>query len=302
MSRRSALKLGAGAALLPSLALPDPKVAIGCNHNVFHGMRTRVPGTDAVRIYITDYGYIPRRWPDRLPSATSWAGGPVIPPGTEVVLSIRPMPHALFAGLYDDRIRGLVRSAPPNQALNAFPEAGPGNPMGYPASIDNATTISRVHRYLRQLCRGTNVRYGSIICAPANQIVPWLGERLDWYGLDTYCFPAEYRKPDGTIDVPKWLHRMRENRLTWQRVSGTGNPTIKICETNAPHDSNRSAWFTMVAGWLAIHGGANPAMLTYWNPEHDLAHGGLSGPWPPSEGVVDTLQFLVRKYSMRKAT
>jgi hypothetical protein len=37
-------------------------------------------------------------------------------------------------------------------------------------------------------------------------------------------------------------------------------------------------------------------MLTYWNPHHGAAHGGLSGPWPPSRGVITRLRWLSEQY------
>ncbi len=296
VARRDALKLSglaaAPALLRPSLALSGPKIVIGVNHDHFPQFARAIPGASGVRIYYDTYGQVPGQWPNHLPSGRSLLGGAAIPPGTHTVLSIRPMPSDLFSGKLDHQIRSLALSAPPGSALTAWHENEPGNPLHYPREVNNRATAAAIHERMHRLCRRTNAKYGSIICAPAKGIMPWLGNHLDWYGLDTYCF-SRYRRPDGTVDQQKWLNRMHENRQAWQRVSGRMHPTIKICETNASHDRNRSTWFTMVAAWLAAHNGNT--MLTYWN--HTV--GSDSGPWPPSEGVKDRLQALTRKYGTR---
>jgi hypothetical protein len=303
ISRRSFLGVSGAAALgtagLSSVSLPDPRLPIGSNHNCFPDVIRRVPGACAVRIYYGKYGTVPSVWPDRLPGPHSLLGGPVIPPRTQTVLSIRPYPDKLLAGQYDSQIRDMVRSAPPRSRLSTWHEAGPGNPMGYPSFI-NAGSMHRVHAHMQALCRGSNVRYGSIVCGPANQLTEWLGNRLDWYGLDWFLF-GRYRNPDGSMQTAKFESRMRHNLETWREVAGQDNPSIVICETNSPFDSSRSTVFTSMAGWLAKHGGPEPAMLTYWNPKHDAAHGGLSGPWPPSPAVVRQLRYLVGKYTVRSS-
>jgi hypothetical protein len=38
-------------------------------------------------------------------------------------------------------------------------------------------------------------------------------------------------------------------------------------------------------------------MLTYWNPDAGVAHGGLSGPWPPSQAVIGRLRRLSEEYT-----
>lgn len=296
-SRRSFLGISAatlaGAANLRSaVALPAPRIVFGINHNYFPQFTKDIPGACGVRIYIADYNLIPAKWPDRLPSARSLLGGPVIPPGTHTVLSIRPMQADLFSGRLDQQIRSLALSAPPGSALNAWHENEPGNPIGYPPEVNNAHTASRMHEYVNNLCRNTNAAYGSIICAPANQLMDWMGRGLDWYGLDNFAV-SRYVTPAHKVDAAKWQARMHGNWLAWQQVSGTKWPRIKICETNSPRDSIRSPWFTMVAGWLAAHNG--DTMLTYWNP-----HGRLSGPWPPSAGVRDTLRHLTRTYYLKR--
>lgn len=298
-TRRSFLGVSAaavaGASLRPTLALPDPKVVIGVNHNNFPEFTRAIPGACGVRLYVDEYNLIPRTWPKNLPSATSLFGGPLIPPGTHTVMSIRPMPADLLTGKLDERIRQLARSAPLGSALTVWHENQPGNPMGYPREVNNASASRRMHEYVHRLCRNTNAAYGgSIICDSADQMMPWLGRRLDWYGLDIYAV-RRYRHRDGTVDPWQFSFRMQNNLRAWRQLSGRKHPVVKICETNSWNDRIRSAWFTLIAGWLAAHNG--DAMMTFWHPEH---LGVLSGPWPPGEGVKDTLQALTRRYGTRR--
>ena len=150
-----------------------------------------------------------------------------------------------------------------------------------------------MQRYGHRLCRGTQVRFGVITCGPAIQQIDWLAPGLDWYGDDLYEFPR-LRGPDDTMSHAKLLARLESNLDAWRKVSGRHWPAIRICETNSPFDSHRRRWFTWIAQWLAAHNGHR--MLTYWNRHSGAAHGGLSGPWPPSQAVIRRLRWLSEEY------
>jgi hypothetical protein len=73
-------------------------------------------------------------------------------------------------------------------------------------------------------------------------------------------------------------------RLLHWRPACQEAPAIRICETNSPYNSHRSAFFTTIADFLARHNGNR--MLTFWNAKEGLAHGGLDGPWPPQHQIL----------------
>ena len=283
ISRRSALQLGgiaiAAAALAPGAGSPAP-IAFGVNRNYYESFTTAVRGTRAVRIYYDAENVFPATWPGRLPGA--WA-----------TLSIRPHPLDLLKGRLDSQLRKLLESAPAHSELSIWHEAGPGNPLGYPRYI-SANSMSLMHTHMQNLCQGTNVRYGSIICGPANQREAWLGHDLDWYGVDQYD-NARFHNPDGTLSQAKLYQRMDSDLATWRKAAGTQHPSIRLCETNSPLDSHRGHWFSLMAAWMARNNGHR--ILTYWNSVHGKATGGLSGPWPPSDKVVAHLNDLVQTYS-----
>jgi hypothetical protein len=282
-TRRSVLQLS-GLALMAAALTPGattrPRIAFGVNRRYYGAFTASVPGTRSVRIYYGAENVFPEHWPDRLPGA--WA-----------TLSIRPHPRHLLTGKLDSKITDLLDSAPPHAELSIWHEAGPGNPLGYPDYI-NADTMYHMHAHMQHLCSGTKVRYGSIICGPANQRQAWLGRHLDWYGVDLYD-NRRYHDPDGTLNPAKLYRRMDANLATWREVAGTQHPSIRLCETNSPHDSHRRHWFSLIAAWMARHNGHR--ILTYWNPRKGKHAGGLSGPWPPSHQVVSHLHHLVTTYS-----
>jgi hypothetical protein len=295
-----------------AVALPPPSIAIGITDGQFPAFATAVRGGCGIRLFIGEYGLVPSVWPTTLPSPTSLLGGPVIPPGAQTVMSIRPMPYALLSGLLDDQIRSLCHSAPPGSSLSAWHENGPANPMDYPREVNQASVSRAMHERMQRLCTGTGVKYGSIICGPAQDLALWNGRNLDWYGIDTYLFP-KYRLPYNRINWKAWRARQAMNMIAWRALNGGKHPVVKVCETNAVHDAERSEWFAGVAAWLNSIGGN--AMLTFWSngsqghgggdsePDGDSddnggqkGSGGLSGLWPPSDGVKRTLSALAQKY------
>ncbi len=123
-----------------------------------------------------------------------------------MTLSIRPVPADLLAGQLDEKLKSFIASAPPGVKLSAWHEAS--NLAGYPDYV-NSDNMSAVHDYMQNLCRGSNVRYGSIICAVPSATKAWMGTNLDWYGVDIYDFPeGQFRKWSGGISrtscSPDW--------------------------------------------------------------------------------------------------
>src|SRR5579859_3184829 len=273
--------LGAGAALLES-APAGGTVAYGVNRNYYQQFTTAVPGTNAVRIYSDTIDVFPEQWPNALPGA--WT-----------TLSIRPVPSRLLRGKLDSQLRELLQSAPPHAELTCWHEAGPGNPLGYPSYI-TADAMFHVHQYMMHLCEGTHVQYGSVICGPALTRKVWIGVHLHWYGFDLYFNALRYGvTPTSTrIDGAKVLRRLNNNLSVFRELSGVPHPSLRVCETNSPYDSNRRHWFTLLSQWMAAHNGRR--VLTFWNPNHGKYQHGLSGPWPPSDPVVDRLNWLHQVY------
>jgi hypothetical protein len=226
-------------------------------------------------MYYDTENLFPPAWPERF--------------GAHLTLSLRPNPSDLLSGRLDRHLKAVIDSAPLHSELTFWHENTTGNPLGYPAYVNNARAAVRMQRYGQSLCRGTRVRFGVITVGPAVQQLGWLAPGLDWYGDDLYEFP-ELRNPNGTFSRAKIIARLNSNLHAWREASGKQAPAIRICETNSSLDSHRSRFFTTIAQWLARHNGNR--MLTYWN-----AHGGDSGPWPPSAAVVRTLRSLSEEYN-----
>ncbi len=217
------------------------------------------------RAYRDKYNLIPRSWPAKKSA-----------PDARVMLSIRPVPDDLLAGRLDDELNALISTAPPGVRLSAWHEAS--NLAGYPDYVRDGGTMSAVHQYLQALCRGTNVRYGSIICAVPSQVKSWMGTGLDWYGLDVYDFGGgQFRNWwNGGISKTKLFARLDNMLDTCRSLAGRESPEIDICETNSPRPAHRADWFTLLAEWMSGNGGGY--LETFWNPS-----GPLSGPWLPDD-------------------
>src|SRR5690349_16083489 len=152
----------------------DVSVLCGANSKAFDEMHDAGIDVRTFRAYRDKYNFIPTVWPTK----------PDVP-DAPVTLSIRPVPDDLLAGRLDDQLRQFIAAAPPGVKLSAWHEAS--NLGTYPDYI-NAETMAAVHEYMQELCRGSNVRYGSIICAVPSETTAWMGTNLDWYGLDVYDF------------------------------------------------------------------------------------------------------------------
>ena len=246
---------------------------IGSNSKVFDPMRDAGINARTFRAYRDKFNFIPTVWPAKESV-----------PDAPVTLSIRPVPDDLLAGRLDDQIKALIATAPPGVKLSAWHEAS--NLPGYPEFV-RADAISAVHEYMQDLCRGSNVRYGSIICAVPSQVRQWMGPSLDWYGLDVYDFgEGQFRHWTGRISQSKLFERLDDMLATCRELSGQDAPEIDICETNSPRPEHRAEWFTLLAEWMSANGGR--CLQTFWNPS-----GSLSGPWlPDDQQTIDALRSI----------
>lgn len=253
-------------------------ILFGCNSRDFDAMNDAGIAVRTFRAYRDQYNFIPTVWPakESVPEA-------------RVTLSIRPVPDDLLAGRLDAQLKGLIAAAPPGVKLSAWHEAR--NLPGYPDYL-SAASMSAVHQYMQELCRGSDVRYGSIICDVPSEAKAWMGTGLDWYGLDIYDFSeGQFRdSPDGGISRAKLFARLGDMLDTCRELSGRDAPEIDICETNCPRPEYRADWFTLLAEWLDGHGGHR--LQIFWNPS-----GPLSGPWlPDDEQTIAALRSISRTY------
>ncbi|MDA8320383.1 MAG: hypothetical protein M0030_11330 [Actinomycetota bacterium] len=246
---------------------------IGANSRAFDVMHAAGINVRTFRAYRDQFNFIPTIWPAK-----------EAVPEARVTLSIRPVPADLLAGRLDERLRALIAAAPPGVKLSAWHEAS--NLPGYPDFI-TADVMAAVHEYLRDLCRGSNVAYGSIICAVPSATRRWMGTNLDWYGLDIYDFgEGQFRNWRGGISRSKLFARLDDMRRTCQELSGRDLPEIDICETNSPRPAHRPEWLALLAEWLADNGGSRLQM--FFNPS-----GPLSGPWlPDDQRTIEQLRSL----------
>ncbi len=249
----------------------------GSNSKTFDDMNDAGINVHTFRAYRDQFNFIPTVWPskDSVPDAL-------------VTLSLRPVPEDLLAGRLDEQLRSYIASAPPGVKLTAWHEAS--NLPGYPDFV-NAANMTAVHAYMMDLCRGSNVRYGSIICAVPSQTKDWMGTGLDWYGLDIYDFgEGQFRNWHGGISESKLFARLDDMRETCRELSGQDSPEIDICETNSPRPGHRAEWFTMLSEWLHANGGER--LQSFWNPT-----GSLSGPWLPDDAqTIDALRKVSAAY------
>ena len=248
------------------------RVTIGVNRDYWTKFKAAIPRAQDVRVYYDTVNVFPATWPT---GAT----------GAWVTLSLRPNPADLLSGKLDARLKALFASAPAHSEVTFWHENGPGNPLKYPPSVNNARTNVAMLRYGENLVRGTKVKFGEIICAPANQLQGWIAPRLDWYGIDLFANP-NFENPNGTLSKAKIWSRMDHNEAVFRAKSGRRWPAVRFDESNAHRDFHRKAWFTYLVQWLRGHGGGR--LLTRWfnGPSK------LVGPWPPSRSVIETLRAL----------
>ncbi len=242
------------------------RVLIGSNSKIFDPMREAGIDVRTFRAYRDQYNFIPTVWPAKQSV-----------PDARVTLSIRPVPDDLLAGTLDEQLKSFIALAPPGVKLSAWHE--PSNLPGYPDYV-NEGSMSAVHEHMQDLCRGSNVRYGSIICAVPSEAKAWMGTDLDWYGLDIYDFgEGQFRTWDGAISKKKLFGRLDDMLETCRELTGRDAPDIDICETNSPRPGHRAEWFALLAEWLDRNGGGR--LQTFWNPS-----GPSSGPWLADDAKV----------------
>jgi hypothetical protein len=253
-------------------------ILFGSNSRVFDAMNDAGISVGTFRAYRDQYNFVPAAWPAKESV-----------PDARATLSIRPVPDDLLAGRLDAPLKALIAAAPPGVKLSAWHEAS--NLDGYPDFV-NAGSMSAVHQYLQGLCRGSDVRYGSIICAVPSATKAWMGTSLDWYGLDIYDFgEAQFRDgQNGGISRTKLFARLDDMLGTCRELTGRDSPEIDICETNSPRPEHRADWFGLLAEWLSGNGGR--CLQTFWNPT-----GPLSGPWlPDDQKTIRALRSIASSY------
>ena len=253
-------------------------VLFGSNSKVFDPMHDAGITVRTFRAYRDQYNFVPTVWPSKESV-----------PEAKVTLSIRPVPDDLLAGRLDDKLKSFIASAPPGVKLSAWHEAS--NLAGYPDYV-NSGNMAAVHDYMQNLCRGSNVRYGSIICAVPSQTKAWMGTNLDWYGLDVYDFAeGQFRKWNGGLSRDKLFARLDDMRNTCRELTGRDAPEIDICETNTPRVKHRAEWLELLFEWMSQNGGER--IQTFFNPT-----GPLSGPWlPDDQNTINALRTLTARYA-----
>ncbi len=248
------------------------RVTIGVNRNYWTQFKAAIPAAQDVRVYYDAENVFPATWPTRATGA--W-----------VTLSLRPNPADLLSGKLDTQLKALFASAPAHSEVTFWHENEPGNPLKYAASVNRASTNVAMLKYGEKLVQGTKVKFGQIICAPANQMQKWIAPGLDWYGIDLFANP-NYENRDGTLSKAKIWKRMNNNEAVFRAKSGRRWPLVRFDESNARRDWHRVNWFTYLAEWLHGHGGGR--LLTRWTQTATK----LTGPWPPSRSVITRLRSL----------
>jgi hypothetical protein len=266
---------GIAVAVMPATALASGgkgRVTVGVNRDYWSKFKAAIPGAQDVRVYYDVENVFPAAWPTSAKGA--W-----------VTLSLRPNPADLLSGKLNAQLKALFRSAPAHSEVTFWHENEPGNPLKYPASVNNTRTAVAMLKYGEKLVKGTKVKFGQVICAPANRMQRWIAPGLDWYGIDLFANP-NYENPNGTLSKAKIWTRMDNNESVFRAKTGRRWPAIRFDESNAHRDSHRKNWFTYLAEWLQGHGGGR--LLTRWvnGPSK------LVGPWPPSRPVILTLRAL----------
>ncbi len=248
------------------------RVTIGVNRNDWTRFKAAIPRARDVRVYYDAENVFPATWPTRAEGA--W-----------VTLSLRPNPADLLSGKLNARLRALLASAPAHAELTFWHENEPGDPLKYSRSVNNARTNIAMLKYGEKLVKGTKVKFGQIICAPAIRMRTWIAPGLDWYGVDIFANP-NFENPDKTLSKAKLWVRLNNDEAVFRAKTGRRWPPVRFDESNARHDWHRKNWFTYLAEWLRGHGGGR--LLTRWT-RAPTKH---AGPWPPSKPVIRRLRWL----------
>lgn len=252
----------------------------GSDATYFETIKLSVPQVSCRRVFYDAVNGWPKHWP--------------LVEGTTAVLSIRPNPDDLLAGRLDESLREFIASAPGDNDLCAWHEAGNLPAYNVPPYNEWITpeTMTKVHVYMQQLCaatpnqHGQKVSYGPILCMPPAGMKPWMPPGMDWYGLDIYDWPefhvdGDFSKP---LDIRGLLYpRLDQWKQVVQEVSGKSFAHLNITETNSGNPHHRPKWFTAVGDWMLENGGQR--MLTFWTSSASGV-----GPWLPDD--EDTIRAL----------
>jgi hypothetical protein len=195
----------------------------------------------------------------------------------------------------DGQIRYLLSTMPAHSVLTNWQEAGPSNTLNFPAYV-TASNTRGLHNHMQSLTNaaraaGSQVNYGQIVIDnPTHSgFTSWLGQNLDTYMVDIYDYSSgTFRNADGTLSESKIDTRMDNYRSTFASVT-SATPLIHITETNSPLDSHRKNWFLFLSKWMVGNNGYR--VVSHWKT------GGVdSGPWPPSQTVLDYFKTLQATY------
>jgi hypothetical protein len=278
LSRREILRAGGltpAAGIVPATA--HGRIIWGSNRGVWEKFNAAMPGglQRSVRTYY-DYGQIPRSWPNS--AGNAW-----------VTLSLRPSRDVseLLDGKLDTQLKALISSAPAHSQLTFYHENNPGNPLGYPRSISNATTAVEIQRYGHRLCAGSRVQFGVIIVGPA--VANWIARDLDWYGVDQYLFGTRYLT-NGRLDPHKQYAHLDNDLAVFKHKSGLRHPQVCFPETNAHPARYQEGWFTELAAWATEHNCHR--IQSFWDGQQ-----GDGGKWPPSKAVIRRMRYLSQLYA-----
>lgn len=264
-------------------------LVLGSDSGFFSQVNDAVPNCTDRRVYYDT----PNGWP------TSW---PTID-GASATMSIRPYPNMLVSGQLDDQLRPFVQSAPKGQRLACFHEcsnlsAYNNAPWLYPdgTRIVSAANMQKIHKYMMKFLNDpvnnpNGVAYGVIMCCPPDQMGPWMGSGLDWYGVDIYDWAQFHFNGDfgQALDISpggRLETRFDEWQSAVKTASGQDSPRLHICETNSTNASHRPKWFTACAEFLTARNGR--VMDTFWSDKPDTV-----GPFDPTDQpTIDALKAL----------
>ncbi len=261
-------------------------VTLGANSDYFDKMKAVVPGLAARRVYRDD-GTLPQSWPGTQESSTwDWW------PGQRVIYSVRPDAAKLAAGQLDAKVRAFVATAPPGSCLTSYHEAG-ALQHGHAYAELSQQAIQDVHIKMHDLCKGSNVAYGTITCGPPPQMYQWVpgpGYPMDWYGVDIWDGPNWRADATAPLNVTALHARLEQNVQYAQDRLGKPGPVLHVPETNSQYPARRGEWLECIAEWLSQNGGQ--AMCTHW-----AVGGPLSGDFPAGDAsLITTLNSIVRDY------
>jgi len=247
-------------------------VRFGANSEEWRNFSRAVTKAGIVRDYWHGTDHIEPLWPQ-------FRGRP------RVLLSFEPHPEHLRSGLLDARILQLAETAPRGSMLTPWYEAGPNNCRGYPKFV-TGTAVRECQWYLHRLLRHTNVRVGSVICGPADQLTGWMARGLDFYGDDTF---GDWFTAGGVLEVTRFEVRQISNLATWRHLAGRPWPAVLIPETSSSHPE----WYSLLASWWARRGGAG--ICTFWSGPRGC-QGSEAKRWPPPRAVITEIRRLSALY------